>query len=59
LASLKNIILYGKANKKEFDGAALKEYLLAKKEEIAENNKKFDGVNDNELKCYGDCLAFL
>jgi len=57
LATQKNIILYGRVNKKDFDSTNLKEFLLTKKEEIAKINKENDDINENELANLNGCLA--
>jgi len=57
LATLKNIILYGRVNKKDFNSAALKEFLLTKKEEITKINKENEDINENELINLSGCLA--
>jgi len=57
LATLKNIILYGRVNKKDFNSADLKEFLLTKKEEIAKISKENEDINENELVNYNGCLA--
>ena len=57
MATQKNIILYGKVNKKDFDSAILKDFLLTKKEEITKINKENDGLNENELVNLNGYLA--